>query len=436
MVEHSNLQPIMCDKIDFEKINALVFGDVILDRYIDGIASRLSPEKPVPVLKKTTTTNVLGGAGNVARNLIDLGASVRLVSCIGTDENGKTVCSLLDDLSIDWRYMICSPSRTTTVKTRITSGNHHYLRLDDEMITPIDNEISHEIISKIDSFLEGINVVVISDYSKGVVVKELTQQLIKRATLHSIPIVVDPKGTDWSKYNGSTICTPNYREFYSMFNYEVDTDDLDKMREMALDLIDSLNLQSLLITRSEKGMVLVTPENMVSLDAICKNAIDVSGAGDTVVSVMAACIARGFDLPTCCQLANEAASIVVSKPKTSTINITELLSFHDSKTKIVDFNSLIKISQQLHSEKKKIVMTNGCFDLLHSGHIKSLELARSMGDVLIVALNSDKSVKKLKGSDRPIIPQKDRACVLQALSSVDYIVIFDDETPISLIEKI
>ena len=426
-------------ELDFSKINVLVVGDYILDQYLGGDVERISPEAPVPVLKMSWSKNRLGGAGNVINNLCTMGSNARALACIGSGRTGDTLYNLLVESGADLRYVYRNPSVSTIKKIRVVARNQQVIRIDDEQTEHIPEGFFEFIHSNIDGILSGINAVILSDYGKGVLTKELTQYLITSSKSKGIPVFVDPKGNNWDKYRGVTACTPNLAELSQVYGNKIFQSDESVIYEVGLDICKNFDFDFLLVTRSEKGMstILKTGE-MRNYPVVKKEVVDVSGAGDTVICTFALCYALGIDLDRCCKVANLAASIVVSKFGTATLTINELNGaiVTNTKQKIVSFDEIGIISKELHDEGKQIVFTNGCFDIIHSGHIATFEVARSLGDVLIVGVNSDDSIRRLKGPTRPIVDEKNRLEVLRAISMIDYLVVFSEDTPLELIKNI
>lgn len=418
----------------FNNIKILVIGDLILDRYISGTAYRMSPESPVPVLSKSEERIVLGGSGNVVNNIIMLGGSVRIVSCIGEDYYGNIVKQKLQEIGADIRYLIADASRKTTVKTRVMSGNHQFVRIDEEMTDEVSDVFVTKIKNNLSNLFEDIDLLIISDYMKGVISNKICTIMIGEAKVRGIPVIVDPKGTNWYKYSGATVCTPNLKELSDVSGFDL-TQDKENIVSVGKEILTKYGLSMLLVTRSEDGLTLIEKDYDKNYPVNKKEVIDVSGAGDTVVSTFSLCYASKMELDDCCTISNVAASIVVSKQGTSTVSLDEL-NEEWVNSKIVSLEEAQTIAKSIHKRKKKIVFTNGCFDLLHPGHIKSLRDAKAMGDYLFVGLNSDESVKRLKGEKRPIIPENDRALMLESLEMVDYIIIFSEDTPLKLITAI
>ena len=426
------------DFLDFSKVKVLVFGDLVLDRYLRGNVSRISPEAPVPVLLIKDEYECLGGAGNVIENIVSLGSKVRVLGQIGNDDKGHTIKRRMDEIGADTKYMDISDTVKTIVKTRLSAQNQQLIRFDEETINPISSEMMEIIDTKAESLLSGIDIVIISDYGKGMITNQSAQLLISKAKERNIPVIVDPKGMDYSKYRGATACTPNMKEFSEAIGTTVGSE--DDIKEKGLELAKSLKMDYLVITRSEKGLSLIDQRKGDKKDfpAKAKEVVDVTGAGDTVIATFAIAFAKGYSMDDCCRLSNLTASIVVSKfgAATSTIDeISSLIEPHrDNKT--VSIDEVVQWADSIHAAKKKIVFTNGCFDIVHAGHIKSFEMAKEMGDVLIVGLNSDESIRRIKGPKRPIISEENRARLLESIAVIDKVVVFSEDSPESLIQKI
>ncbi|SFV54935.1 ADP-heptose synthase / D-glycero-beta-D-manno-heptose 7-phosphate kinase [hydrothermal vent metagenome] len=410
--------------ISFNNANVLVVGDVMLDEYFHGITNRISPEAPVPIVRVQDKENRVGGAGNVAHNIATLGAKVSIIGIIGEDKEGETIKNTLSNYDIKCCFQV-EPKMKTITKVRIMSQHQQLLRLDFEdkkLPTTLD-------IHQYQQQLKNVNCVVFSDYAKGVL--DDIQELIKLAKQQNIPIVIDPKGCDFEKYKGATLLTPNLSEFKAVVG---DCDDEKTLVKKGLKLIEDYQLSALLITRSEEGMSLLKSNgDVLHLPTHAQDVYDVTGAGDTVVAALATAVASGKSLEFATRVANIAAGIVVAKVGTATVNLQELNSETQIKTKIFSQKDLQKIVLDKQELGEKIVFTNGCFDLIHPGHIKYLAQAKSLGDKLIVAVNDDTSVKILKGESRPINPLQSRMEVLEGLASIDYLISFSDETPESLI---
>lgn len=418
---------------DFSKVNILVVGDIMLDRYWTGPTSRISPEAPVPVVNVQEIEDRPGGAANVALNLATLGCSVTLLGITGDDESANLLQEHLETLGIKCEFARIQSERTIT-KLRVMSRNQQLIRLDFE--APFGTSVSNRLIPEFEALVETHDLVLFSDYNKGTLTEiepllDITQRLNKIS-------VVDPKGQDFTKYANSTLLTPNYSEFTEIVGA---CNSEEEIVDKAQTLLRDLSLSALLITRSEKGMTLIEADKPEQhFPAKAKEVYDVTGAGDTVIATLAASLAAKASTLDSCQIANAAAGIVVGKLGTSTVSVNELNSVltHQPIPDLGEVNaSQLKLAlAQAKLRNEKIIMTNGCFDILHSGHVGYLEAARSLGDRLIVAVNSDASVTRLKGKGRPVNNLKRRMAVLAALSSVDWVISFDEDTPESLISEL
>ena len=415
--------------------NILVIGDLMVDHYIFGKCDRISPEAPVQVVNVQSESNRLGGACNVAANLVSFGAKVSLCGIIGDDNVGKWMIKELDRLNINVQNIIIA-KRPTTQKSRILISNQQVLRVDREESQSIDSEIKEEILSGLSHRIKDFDAIILSDYNKGLLEASLTKEIIKIARSENVMILVDPKGVDYSKYKNATLLTPNKAEAMQATNIKI-TDD-KSLQEAMQKLKKMCDLDICLVTLSEDGIAILDNNKLHKSPTIAKEVYDVTGAGDTVIAALSFGLSSGLDIYKACAFANAAAAVVVGKVGSATASMSEILSlmhngaFVDSK--ILSFSELEAILPTLR--KKKIIFTNGCFDILHRGHVSYLQKARALGDLLIVGLNSDDSVKKLKGDSRPIHNQDDRAAILSALECVDYVIIFDEETPLKLIESI
>ena len=415
------------------KGHVLVFGDIILDRYISGSVDRVSPEAPVPVLKPSNEEIRLGGAANVALNLSSLGSNTTLIGVIGKDESSTQIIDLLKKNNI--KKALSKSNHPTISKLRILASQQQLIRIDNE------EEFSEtDWQSSLSNYRKYINlkknkVLIISDYEKGTL-KNIPLIIREAKKLKKI-ILVDPKGDDFSKYKSADIITPNFQEFERVVGKVNSEPEITKKGK---DLIKSLNLNSLLITRGSEGMTLLDKRSgkviREDFPTEARDVFDVSGAGDTVIASIAAGLAGGLSLSESIRLANLAAGIVVGKSGTATVNQAELVPYLGLSESYVAFNEAKVYSQDLHERGKKIVFTNGCFDILHAGHVEYLEAAKELGDKLIVAINTDRSVRKLKGSTRPVNTLAHRAKVLASLQCIDKVVSFDEETPIKLIKAI
>tara|TARA_B100001109_G_scaffold40372_1_gene31803 strand:+ start:2276 stop:3688 length:1413 start_codon:yes stop_codon:yes gene_type:complete len=415
------------------KGHVLVFGDIILDRYISGSVDRVSPEAPVPVLKPSNEEIRLGGAANVALNLSSLGSNTTLIGVTGKDESSTQIIDLLKKNNI--KKALSKSNHPTISKLRILASQQQLIRIDnEEEFSETDWQSSLSNYRKHIS-LKKNKVLIISDYEKGTL-KNIPLIIREAKKLKKI-ILVDPKGDDFSKYKSADIITPNFQEFEKVVGKVNSEPEITKKGK---DLIKSLNLNSLLITRGSEGMTLLDKRNgkviREDFPTEARDVFDVSGAGDTVIASIAAGLAGGFSLSESIRLANLAAGIVVGKSGTATVNQAELVPYLGLAESYVSFNEVKVYSKGLHERGKKIVFTNGCFDILHAGHVEYLEAAKELGDKLIVAINTDRSVRKLKGSSRPVNTLAHRAKVLASLQCIDKVVFFDEDTPIKLIKAI
>ena len=415
------------------KGHVLVFGDIILDRYISGSVDRVSPEAPVPVLKPSNEEIRLGGAANVALNLSSLGSNTTLIGVTGKDESSTQIIDLLKKNNI--KKALSKSNHPTISKLRILASQQQLIRIDnEEEFSETDWQSSLSNYRKHIS-LKKNKVLIISDYEKGTL-KNIPLIIREAKKLKKI-ILVDPKGDDFSKYKSADIITPNFQEFEKVVGKVNSEPEITKKGK---DLIKSLNLNSLLITRGSEGMTLLDKRNgkviREDFPTEARDVFDVSGAGDTVIASIAAGLAGGFSLSESIRLANLAAGIVVGKSGTATVNQAELVPYLGLSESYVSFNEVKVYSKDLHERGKKIVFTNGCFDILHAGHVEYLEAAKELGDKLIVAINTDRSVRKLKGSSRPVNTLAHRAKVLASLQCIDKVVFFDEDTPIKLIKAI
>lgn len=418
---------------DFSQANVLVVGDIMLDRYWYGGTNRISPEAPVPVVKIDALEERPGGAANVAMNITSLSGNVRLIGLTGIDEAAKILDEELSKHHVHCDFVAVSTHPTIT-KLRVLSRNQQLIRIDFE--EGFDKVDASPILERIQTALTTHKVLVLSDYAKGAL--SSIQKMIDLANQANVPILVDPKGTDFERYRGATLLTPNMSEFEAVVGH---CDSEQEIVEKGLALIKKYQLKALLVTRSEKGMTLLQLDKPTyHLPTQAKEVFDVTGAGDTVIATLAAALASGQSLEDSCYLANAAAGVVVGKLGTSTVSQVELENAIRARK---DNGFGVMIEDELKEEVKKarqrgekIVMTNGCFDILHAGHVSYLANARKLGDRLIVAVNSDASVKQLKGESRPINPLMQRMIVLGALDSVDWVVPFDEQTPQRLIANI
>lgn len=414
----------------------LVVGDVMLDKYIWGDVSRISPEAPVPVVQTTHKSHHPGGAANVAMNLAGLGARTEIVGYTGGDEDEALLRSSLVSNGIE-PLCVVSDGFPTTAKLRIFGGRQQMLRLDSERVGSRTQPDENKLIEVALSAIEHSDAVVLSDYAKGALTPEVCQTIISRARNLGIPIVVDPKSADFSRYRGASTICPNLNELSKAAHLE--TLDLDGLLDSAESMVSRLGIDFLTATLSEKGIALVRRGSRFLAPAVARQVFDVSGAGDTVIAVLALSLSTSVTPEMAVQLANVAAGIVVGKVGTVPVKRHELLAALNSEIrlhagdKVVSRDELLTRVATWRLNGERVIFTNGCFDLLHVGHIEVIEQARRFGDRLIIAINSDASVSALKGPARPIVGERERARVLAALGAVDAVVIFGEPTPIEVI---
>ena len=414
----------------------LVIGDLMVDHYIWGKCNRISPEAPVQVVNVKEENNRLGGACNVAANLIAFGGRVSLCGVIGKDEFGKWLINELHTQNIDITHIVQTSTRPTTQKSRILIANQQVLRVDREKSDDIDEGLQDEILSTLKHKMRNFDAVILSDYAKGLLTPKLTKSLIKLAKSEGKPVLIDPKGSDYSKYQNATLLTPNKLE--AQIATQITIKDDDSLKQAMKKLQKECKLDICLVTLSEDGIAILDKKKLTKSPTIAKEVYDVTGAGDTVIAALAFALSGGLNIYEACHFANAAAAVVIGKIGSASANFSEIVAFlHNgsySSSKIITKEELATLLPSLR--EKKIIFSNGCFDLLHAGHISYLQQARQLGDLLIVGLNSDSSVKRLKGTNRPINTQQDRALMLCALECVDFVVIFDEDTPLELIKLI
>lgn len=417
----------------FQQAKLLVIGDVMLDRYWHGAASRISPEAPVPVVKVGNQEDRPGGAGNVALNIAALGSAATLIGVVGEDDNAKDLESRLTAAGVYCEFLR-SEDKPTITKLRVISQHQQLIRLD------FENRFEAKDVADLQALatklLPSAQALVLSDYAKGAL--QDVGALIELARKQKIPIIVDPKGTDFGKYRGATLITPNFNEFEAVVGHCANEEELVAK---GLKLMGELDLQAMLITRGEHGMTLLRPDSEeLHLPARAREVFDVTGAGDTVISVLAAALAAGDDLAEATAIANLAAGLVVGKLGTAAISGPELrraiLAEQNSGLGVMTAEQLRIAVLDAKAHGEKIVFTNGCFDIIHAGHVGYLAEAKKLGDRLIVAINADESVTRLKGSGRPINPVERRMAVLDGLEAVDWVVSFSDDTPEALLESL
>lgn len=422
-----------------KKPNILVIGDLMIDHYLWGSCDRISPEAPVQVVNVKKESSVLGGAGNVINNLVTLGSVVDVISVIGNDSVANELKSLLEKIDVPTSNLVVENNRKTSKKSRLIASQQQVLRYDMESIDDINENSHKQIIQTLEKNIDKYSSIILSDYGKGVLTTNLTKEIIKIANKNSIKVLVDPKGKDYSKYKGSYTLTPNKKEAMEATN--IDIKDEKSLIEALKSLKTQCSLEVSLITLSEQGIAIFDDELTIK-PTVAREVYDVTGAGDTVIASIAFALGNNLDIKDAIYFANLAAGVVVGKIGSATTTLDEIYEYEyslhksNSTSHIKTFDEIKTLASKLHNQGKKIVFTNGCFDILHVGHVKYLEVAKSYGDVLILGLNADSSVRKLKGPTRPINTQDDRAYILASLESVDYVVIFEEETPYELIKLI
>jgi D-beta-D-heptose 7-phosphate kinase/D-beta-D-heptose 1-phosphate adenosyltransferase len=422
-------------------VRVLIVGDIMLDRYVYGSVERISPEAPVPVLKYDRETFMPGGAANVARNICDFDAACELIGIVGDDAAGEDLIALARPYPF-WRLSVVrSDARPTTTKTRLVADRHQIVRLDIEDPGPTGAADEVALIAAVEKGIGRADVVVLSDYAKGTLTDAVIRAAIKAAAAASIPVVVDPKSADFRRYAGATVVTPNANELSRAVGHPCRDD--EAVVAGATQLLASIDIAAILVTRGDQGMTLVTrdaPPFHIRMKA--KQVFDVTGAGDTVVAVLSVMLGEGTGLPMAADAANLAAGIVVSKLGTATVSRDEFADAmrrrHEGEwvTKIVSLDQATRRRSDWSDAGERVVFTNGCFDLLHPGHVSLLRQAKAAGERLIVGLNTDESVQRLKGPTRPVQDEISRAFVLSALDCVDLVVVFAEDTPLKLIQAL
>ncbi len=418
------------------KPRILVIGDLMIDHYLWGSVNRISPEAPVQVVDVNKETTVLGGAGNVINNLHSLGCKVGVISAIGKDEVGEELRAMLEAIDTE-ALLIEEENRKTSKKSRIIAGHQQVVRYDRESKDNIVEKTSHAIFEEFKLVVDEYDIVLLSDYGKGVLTDKLTLNIIEYANQKAKKVLVDPKGDDYSKYSGAYLLTPNKKE--AIQASKIDIKDDTSLIEALKKLKETANLGISLITLSEDGIA-IYDDKLTMRPTVAREVYDVTGAGDTVLASLGYSLALGKDIISAVEFANLAAGVVVGKLGSATATLDEIedykASLHKSSIEnhIKSFDEIKVQVERLKKLGKKIVFTNGCFDILHRGHVSYLDTAKSFGDVLILGLNTDASVKRLKGEDRPINNEDDRAYILAGLESVDYVVKFGEDTPYDLIK--
>jgi D-beta-D-heptose 7-phosphate kinase/D-beta-D-heptose 1-phosphate adenosyltransferase len=423
----------------------LCIGDVMLDNFIYGSIDRISPEAPIPVLLVSREKTMLGGAGNVVANIHDLGVQTTLLAIVGNDTSAAIIKDRLQEIKAT-ENLVAVQGRATTVKNRFICGSQQMLRVDNEVTTAIDKDAEDKIISLAEKAMGTVDAIILSDYKKGALTDRVVTEIIALAKKHNKPIIVDPKGQDFARYKGATVITPNKKELEAATGMDAGTD--EAVRAACMKIITTCGIQTVLATRGKDGMSLISADDApLHIPANVREVFDVSGAGDTVVATFAAAVSAGVPLKNAALLANIAAGIVVGKTGTATARPEEIVKALEEgvaaktrdtfrKTKLVTAAAAAEQAERWRVKGAKVGFTNGTFDLLHPGHISSIQQAKAACDYLVVAINSDASVKRYKGPTRPVQDQAARATILSAMEIVDLVVIFDEDTPIELLKTI
>jgi len=417
----------------------LVIGDLMIDHYLWGKCERISPEAPVQVVAIEKETSVLGGAGNVINNLSALGAKVSVLSVIGKDTNAEELKEMLEEINVNIENLVVEEGRDTSKKSRIIASQQQVVRYDKESTDDISQKSQAKIVENFKEKILSYDMVLLSDYGKGVLTNELTRTLIDITNQSNKKVLVDPKGIDYTKYTGAYLLTPNKKEAIEASN--VNIKDEASLLNAITKLKDECSLSVGLITLSEDGIAIYDDE-LRTHPTVAREVYDVTGAGDTVIASLGFSLACGYDIDKAVKFSNLAAGVVVGKIGSATATLNEIIEYESSLNKstsdshIKTLEEIKLLSEELKKRGKKVVFTNGCFDILHVGHVKYLEEAKSYGDVLILGLNSDASVSRLKGPTRPVNTEDDRAYILASLEAVDYVVKFYDDTPYELIKAV
>ncbi len=431
----------------FPSVRILCIGDLMLDCFVEGAVERISPEAPVPVFRWEREKLMLGGAGNVVANLRALNVNAALVCRIGADAQGENAKRLLDASGVE-NLALVSPAVPTTQKTRFVARGRHVLRMDRERVAALSDDEEAQLLARISAALEKTHLVILSDYAKGLLSESFTQKIIAACRAAGVPVYVDPKGTDWRKYAGATLVKPNCKELEAACGVSLDPSDstfLEQIVFHARKILQAMKIDNAVVTLSEKGMIYVPGKGgeTIYLPTECREVCDVSGAGDTSMAVLAAARAVGGGFREAMILANVAAGIVVGKVGTAVVAPRELTAALDRKggaspfgQKIHSVSSMREQVREWQAEGLKVGFTNGCFDCLHLGHLSSLAQAKAHCDRLVVAVNGDDSVRRLKGPSRPVQNELTRTNVLAGLETVDAVVVFNEDTALSLVEKL
>ncbi len=423
----------------FEEKKILIIGDLMLDEHIWSTVSRISPEAPVPIAKVKEITHVPGGCGNVSTNIKTLGGTALLIGLIGNDSSGQKLINALKKNKISTSHLIKSKNRPTILKSRIIAANQQVIRVDREEETPIPDKTERQIVSQIKALVKKVDAIVLSDYKKGILSDKICREIVNLARKHKKPLAVDPKGTNYSKYKRAMIITPNLLEAEAASGIKIK--DKESLKKAGKTILRETQADHIIITRGKDGLSIFSKSGETKhIPAIQREVFDITGAGDTVIATLSLALASGANIKEAALLGNYAASVAVSKIGTQAVQKDELEEALEEKElagqKIKSRNQLTKTVKRLKSQNAKIVFTNGCFDILHLGHARYLREAKKLGDILIVGINSDSSVRRLKGSPRPYVSELERAEVLASLESVDYVTIFSEMRPDNLLKII
>ncbi len=427
------------DRIRDKKPKIAVIGDLMIDHYIWGSCERISPEAPVQIVNSKKESFTLGGAGNVISNLLKMEAIVDIYSVVGDDSDAILLKELLNKNTNCKVNLTTQKGRKTTKKSRIIASNQQVIRYDSETKEDISLASQVSILDSFQKELFSYDIILLSDYGKGVLTNTLTADIISISKSMGKMVLVDPKGSNYSKYYGASLLTPNKKEACLATNMEINSE--QSLLKAITQLKDLYNLDYSIITLSEDGIALLS-DKLEIIPTVAKEIFDVTGAGDTVIASLGVTLASGFNIKEACRFANQAAAVVVAKVGSATATLNEVEEYAHSlhkgqaQSKIKNFEEIERVSKRLKSQKRKIIFTNGCFDILHRGHASYLQKAKELGDILIVGLNSDESIKVLKGNSRPINILEDRAFLLASLESVDFVVPFTQDTPYELIKRI
>lgn len=436
---------------NFSNVKTLVIGDIMLDRFIYGKVERISPEAPVPVFKLSHEKTMLGGAGNVVANLVALGCKTTFIGITGNDANGAKVSGLLRQISAH-SHLLQISNYPTIVKTRLIAGNNHLLRADQEEMMPIIEELLPRFKRILKQAIRNVDIVILSDYNKGLLTSVTTPMIIEICRQYGKKVIIDPKGKDYAKYTGATLVKPNLKEFSEATGQKynpLSPNFKNEVIEGAKKIFEQFKIENLIVTLSEHGMLHISaafPDDLQHIPTVAKEVFDVSGAGDTSLATLGAALGSNVPFKDALKLANTASGIVVGKLGTATVSADELQNAlserevqndgWEQKRKIITLAQAEKIVKNLKEQRKSIGFTNGCFDCCHLGHLNSFMQAKKLCDVLFVAVNSDASVRRYKGPTRPIQDEKTRAMLLASLEMIDYVIVFDNDTALPLVEKL